>query len=113
MAAPIFILFDLHVLKTLSVADNTGFEDSLNELELINGFVFANRWRTDDIYKIDTANGHIVGRLNMTGLLAQYASKDINSQTDVLNGIAYDSITKKLYITGKNWPKMFQIRLNN
>jgi glutaminyl-peptide cyclotransferase len=104
---------DLHVLKKISVADNTGPEDRLNELELINGYIFANRWETNDIFKIDTSNGHIVGRMDLTGLLAQYAAKDITNKTNVLNGIAYDSTTKKLYITGKNWPKMFQMRINN
>lgn len=103
---------DLRVLKTISVADNTGIEDKLNELELIDGYIFANRWQTDDIFKIDTSNGHIVGKMNFTGLLSQYASKEINSDTNYLNGIAYDSATKKVYITGKNWPKLFEIRLN-
>jgi glutaminyl-peptide cyclotransferase len=103
---------DLSVVKTISVADNTGAEDRLNELELINGYVYANRWQTDDIFKIDTANGHIVGKMNFTGLLSQYASKEITSETNYLNGIAYDSSSKKVYITGKNWPKLFEIRLN-
>jgi glutaminyl-peptide cyclotransferase len=104
---------DLHVLKTISVADNTGAEDRINELELINGFIYANRWETDDIFKIDTSNGHIVGKMNFTGLLSQYAAKEITNETNYLNGIAYDSMTKKLYINGKNWPKIFEIRLNN
>jgi glutaminyl-peptide cyclotransferase len=103
---------DLKIIKTISVADNTGTEDRLNELELINGYVYANRWQTDDIFKIDTSNGHIVGKMNFTGLLSQYAAKEITSETNYLNGIAYDSATKKVYITGKNWPKLFEIRLN-
>lgn len=98
-------------LKIISVADNTGSLDSINELEFIDGYIFANRWQTNDILKIDTANGHVVGKMDLTGLLAQYAAKDINSNTNVLNGIAYDSTTKKLYITGKNWPKMFEMSL--
>ena len=99
-------------LKIISVADNTGALDSINELEYIDGYIYANRWMTDDILKIDTANGHVVGKLDMKGLLFQY---DPNAKTDestVLNGIAYDSATKKLYITGKRWPKMFEIHLN-
>lgn len=99
-------------LKIISVADNTGSLDNINELEFIDGYIFANRWQTDDILKIDTANGHVVGKMELKGLLSQYASKDMNQSTDVLNGIAYDSTTKKLYITGKKWPKMFEIRLN-
>ena len=104
---------EMKTLKILSVADNRGIVDSLNELEYINGYIYANRWYTNEIVKIDTANGHVVGKLNMTGLLQQYAPGYRSNEADVLNGIAFDSTTKKLYVTGKNWPKMFQIRLNN
>jgi len=103
---------EMKVIKTISVADNTGSLDSINELEFIDGYIYANKWQTDDILKIDTANGHVVGKMNLAGLLAQYDAKDMNGETDVLNGIAYDSTTKKLYITGKRWPKMFQLHLN-
>ena len=103
---------EMKVIKTLAVADNTGALDNLNELELIDGYIYANRWRTDYILKIDTATGHVVGKMDLTGLLAQYDVKEINNNTDVLNGIAYDSTTKKLYITGKYWPKMFEMHLN-
>lgn len=99
-------------LKIISVADNTGPLDSINELEYIDGYIYANRWQTNDILKIDTGNGHVVGKMDLTGLLEQYDAKEITNSTDVLNGIAYDSATKKLYITGKRWPKMFEIRLN-
>ncbi len=104
---------DMRMLKILSVADNRGVVDSLNELEYINGYVYANRWYNNEIVKIDPANGHVIGRMDMNGLLQQYAPNDKMDERDVLNGIAYDSTTKKLYITGKNWPKMFEIRLNN
>jgi glutamine cyclotransferase len=103
---------EMRTLKILSVADNRGMVDSLNELEYINGYIYANRWYTNDIVKIDTANGHVVGKINMTGLLQQYAPDYRASDSDVLNGIAYDSTTKKFYITGKNWPKLFEVRLN-
>ena len=103
---------EMKVIRTISVADNTGSLDSINELEFIDGYIFANRWQTNDILKIDTATGHVVGKMDLTGLLAQYDAKEINSNTNVLNGIAFDSTTKKLYITGKNWPKMFEIHLN-
>lgn len=99
-------------LKIISVADNTGSVDSINELEFIDGYIYANRWQTDYILKIDTANGHIVGKMDLTGLLAQYGAKEMTAKTNVLNGIAYDSTTKKLYITGKRWPKMFVMTLN-
>jgi glutamine cyclotransferase len=103
---------EMKVIKTITVADNTGSVDRINELEFIAGYIYANRWQTDYILKIDTATGHVVGKMDLTGLLAQYDAKEINSDTDVLNGIAYDSTTNKLYITGKYWPKMFQIHLN-
>ena len=103
---------EMKINKILTVADNNGEVDSLNELELIGGYVYANRWLTNDIVKIDTASGYVVGNMNLTGLLNQYdPGAKVNSDA-VLNGIAYDSTTKKLYITGKNWPKMFEMQLN-
>lgn len=103
---------EMRFIKEIHVADNTGSLDSINELEFIDGYIYANRWQTNDILKIDTVNGHVVGKMDLTGLLAQYDAKEINGSTDVLNGIAYDSATKKLFITGKRWPKMFEIHLN-
>lgn len=103
---------EMKMIKILTVADNRGEVDSLNELELIDGFVYANRWFSDEIVKIDTANGHVVGKLNFTGLLQQYDPGAKVNEGAVLNGIAYDSTKKKLYITGKDWPKLFEIRLN-
>jgi glutamine cyclotransferase len=103
---------EMKTMKILTVVDNKGEVDSLNELELIDGYVYANRWLTDDILKIDTANGHVVGKLNLAGLLNQYDPGVQVVDGAVLNGIAYDSTTKKLFITGKDWPKLFEMRLN-
>lgn len=103
---------EMKIQKIVSVADNRGTVDSLNELEYINGYIYANRWYNNQIIKIDTANGHVTGIINMTGLLQQYAPDYRGTEADVLNGIAYDSATKKIYVTGKNWPKLFEIRLN-
>ena len=100
------------IQKILTVIDNSGEIDSLNELELIDGYVYANIWLTDNIVKIDTSNGHVVGILNLKGLLQQYAPGVQVSENAVLNGIAYDSTSKKLFITGKDWPKLFEIKLN-
>lgn len=102
---------EMRVNKVLTVADNKGEVDSLNELELINGYVYANRWLTNDIVKIDTATGHVTGKLNLTGLLQQYDPNAPIEDGAVLNGIAYDSNSKKLYITGKDWPKLFEMEL--
>ena len=103
---------DMKINKIITVVDNMGEVDSLNELELIDGYVYANRWLTNDIVKIDTSNGHVMGIMNLTGLLQQYdPSAKVNGDA-VLNGIAYDSVTKKIYITGKDWPKLFEMKLN-
>jgi glutamine cyclotransferase len=82
----------------------------LNELEYVDGFIYANVYQTDFIVKIDAESGHVVGRINMTGLLK--GSDIVSERTDVLNGIAYDSDTKLFYVTGKRWPKMFELKLN-
>lgn len=104
---------DVKIMKILSVMDNRGPVDSLNELEYIDGYIYANHWMTNDILKIDTTSGHVVGKISLAGLLNQYdPNAKIDLDADVLNGIAYDSSTKKLYITGKNWPRLFEIRLN-
>ena len=101
----------MKINKILTVADNRGEVDSLNELALINGYVYANRWLTNTIVKIDTSNGYVVGQMNLAGLLNQYdPTANVNSDA-VLNGIAYDSTTKKLFITGKDWPKLFEMQL--
>lgn len=103
---------EMKINRILTVADNMGEVDSLNELELIDGYVYANRWLTDDIVKIDTSNGYVVGKMNLSGLLHQYdPSAKVNGDA-VLNGIAYDSATKRLFITGKDWPKLFEMKLN-
>lgn len=102
---------ELKINKIITVINNRGEVDSLNELELIDGYIYANIWLTDKIVKIDTANGHIVGVLNLKGLLQQYAPGAKLTEGAVLNGIAYDSTTKRLFITGKNWPKLFEITL--
>lgn len=103
---------EMKINKILTVADNMGEVDSLNELELIDGYVYANRWLTNDIIKIDTSNGYVVGKMNLTGLLTQYDPGAKINEGSVLNGIAYDSSTKTLFITGKDWPKLFEIKLN-
>lgn len=103
---------EMKMIKILTVSDNRGEVDSLNELELIDGFVYANRWFSNEIVKIDTSNGHVVGKLDFAGLLRQYDPGAKVDEGAVLNGIAYDSTTKKLYITGKDWPKLFEMRLN-
>ena len=81
----------------------------LNELEWVEGEVFANVWQSDIIVRIDPATGNIVGVIDLTGLLP--ASERADPADDVLNGIAWDAETRRLFVTGKNWPKLFEIRL--
>lgn len=84
---------------------------NLNELEWVKGEIYANVWQTNVIVRIDPHTGDVVGLINMAGLLSP--SDVINGQTDVLNGIAYDAKGDRLFVTGKNWPKLFEIRLLN
>lgn len=81
----------------------------LNELEWMKGEILANVWQTDLIARINPANGKVIGWINLAGLLKH--SERVAGQTDVLNGIAYDAVNDRLFVTGKNWPKLFQIRL--
>jgi glutamine cyclotransferase len=80
----------------------------LNELEFINGEIFANIFLTDRIARIAPDTGEVTGWIDLTGLLP---SQDRRPNTDVLNGIAYDCQKDRLLVTGKNWPKLFHIRL--
>ena len=83
--------------------------DQLNELEWVEGEIYANIWQTDRIARIDPKTGDIVGWIDCKGLLQ--AKDTIPQHTDVLNGIAYDPATKRLWVTGKFWPKVFEIKL--
>lgn len=82
--------------------------DALNELEFINGLVYANVWKTDDIALIHPNDGRVVGWLDLSGLLA---TMRFAGHVDVLNGIAYDAAGDRLFVTGKLWPWLFEIRI--
>ena len=84
---------------------------NLNELEWVKGEIYANVWRTNVIVRIDPHTGDVVGLVNLAGLLS--AADVVIGQTDVLNGIAYDAKRDRLFVTGKNWPKLFEIRLHD
>jgi glutaminyl-peptide cyclotransferase len=79
----------------------------LNELEFVKGEVFANVWMTDDVARIDPASGRVVGWIDLRGLLTGRE----RASADVLNGIAYDPAGDRLFVTGKWWPKLFEIKL--
>jgi glutaminyl-peptide cyclotransferase len=82
----------------------------LNELEMVDGQLFSNVWGTDVIARIDPASGNVVGWIDLTGLLPP-AQRGTSSPDAVLNGIAYDSKRHRLFVTGKLWPKLFEIEL--
>ncbi len=108
---------DFKIIKTITVQDNNGPMDQMNELEYIDGFIYANIWNTDNIIKINPANGYVVATINCAGLLQKADPTDFNDpgfdhEANVLNGIAYDNATKKIYITGKRWPKLFEVTFN-
>lgn len=82
--------------------------DSLNELEWVGGEIFANVWQTDKILRISPRDGAVLGIIDLPGLLSR---EEREAGADVLNGIAYDAQGERLFVTGKLWPKLFQIEL--
>jgi glutaminyl-peptide cyclotransferase len=96
------------VVNTISVFDHGQPLTNINELEYVNGEIYANIWQTDRIVRIDPTSGAILGWIDLTGLLPQ---ADHGPTVDVLNGIAYEDATGRLFVTGKNWPELFQIAL--
>ena len=95
-------------LSRIEVYDNNGPVNNLNELEFINGEIYANVYQTDKIVKIDLLTGKVLAWINLEGLLSK---KDYHKKIDVLNGIAYDQEKNRLFVTGKMWPKLFEIEL--
>jgi len=106
---------------TLHVLDPVTFEEvnsvhvldegvpvkNLNELEYVKGEIYANVWKTDRVARISPKTGEVLGWINLSGLL----SEDEKVRSDVLNGIAYDPRGDRLFVTGKFWPKLFQIKI--
>lgn len=95
-------------IRQVQVHDERGPVARLNELEYIQGRVYANVWQTDLMAIIDPENGQVTGWVNLNGLLQ---TKDLQQAADVLNGIAYDADRDRLFVTGKWWPKLFEIAL--
>jgi glutamine cyclotransferase len=96
------------VVSRLEVYDNEKKVDQLNELEYINGEIWANIWMTNLIARIDPASGKVLGYLDLKGILND---PDTNTEVNVLNGIAWDKEGKRIFVTGKNWPRLFEIRI--
>ena len=102
---------DPHTFKEIGRIDvhtMGGPLDRLNELEYVQGEIYANVWKTDRIARISPSTGQVVGWIELEGLLS---SADRMSRADVLNGIAYDVKNDRLFVTGKLWPKLFEIEL--
>lgn len=98
------------LIKKIAVYDNHVPISQLNELEYVNGYIYANIYTTNFIVKIEANTGKVVERINLSNILdPKYYHKDM----DVLNGIAWKKGTNTLYVTGKKWPKMFEIELTD
>jgi len=94
----------------LEVYDRKGPVVRLNELEYVKGEIFANVWGEDRVARIDADTGRVTGWIDFRGLLSD---ADRKTRVDVLNGIAYDSETGKFYVTGKLWPRLFEIKITS
>jgi glutamine cyclotransferase len=92
----------------LEVHTRDGPVSRLNELEYVQGEIYANVWKTDRIARISPETGEVVGWIDLEGLLRP---EDRNRRIDVLNGIAYDVKNDRLFVTGKLWPTLFEIEL--
>ena len=95
-------------IKRLEVYSRDGPVTGLNELEYIQGEIYANVWQTDYIVRIEPKTGQVTGWIDLAGLLRP---EDRDYPVDVLNGIAYDQKNDRLFVTGKLWPKIFEIEL--
>lgn len=95
-------------IRTIEVYDNRSMVTSLNELEYINGEIWSNIFLTDLIARIDPSTGKILGYIDLAGIISDTERRADGD--DVLNGIAYDKENDRVFVTGKNWPKLFQIR---
>jgi glutaminyl-peptide cyclotransferase len=97
---------DFQVVRRLLVHSQGRRVDQLNELEYINGEIFANIWYRDHIARISPKTGEVTGWIDLRGLWPKRRDRD-----DVLNGIAYDAENDRLFVTGKNWPRLYEIQL--
>lgn len=94
--------------RSIKVHDGPREVDQLNELEFIRGEIYANVWHSDRIARIAPSDGHVIAWIDLTGILPESERIDRES---VLNGIAWDEKGKRLFVTGKQWPRIFQIEL--
>ena len=100
----------LAVTGSISVTDNNGPVSNINELEFVNGVLYANQWQTNYILKIDPGTGKVTGKIDLSRLADEI--RRTSPSADVANGIAYNPASKTFFVTGKLWPKMYEIRLD-
>ncbi len=96
------------ITRTIVVTDHDVPVPKINELEWVKGEIYANVWESNQIVRIDPATGKVLGWIDLTDILPK---DQRTGKEDVLNGIAYDAKTDRLFVTGKFWPKMFEIKL--
>jgi glutaminyl-peptide cyclotransferase len=97
------------VMRRIHVVEDSGHPvANLNELEYIHGEIYANIWETDEIVRISPSTGKILGRLDLSGIIDK---GELHGNGAVLNGIAYDEKGDRLFVTGKLWPKLFEIKV--
>ncbi len=94
--------------RRIKVHEGARSIDNVNELEYVDGELYANIWQTDRIARISPATGAITGWIDLSGILSPMYR---NGSEDVLNGIAWDAVHKRLFVTGKLWPNLFEIRI--
>jgi len=95
-------------VKSINVYDNAGAVDYLNELEYIDGKVYANLYGKDIVAIINPVSGAIEGQINFVGL---YTNPNRTPNDQEMNGIAYDKVGKRLFVTGKQWDKLFEVKV--
>ncbi len=98
------------LIKVLGVTDNNGPASNINELEIINNYIYANQYTTNYILKIDASSGKVVGRIDFRTLDSEARNK--YPEAKEMNGIAYDSVAKKVYVTGKLWPNIYEVKFS-
>jgi glutamine cyclotransferase len=100
------------IKKMISVTDNNGPVSNVNELEYVNGYIYANQYETKYIMKINAETGKVEGKMDLSNIMEKNGVHYNAEHIDVLNGIAYDSTKNSLLVTGKYWPALFEIKLN-
>ena len=98
------------MLRSITVRFDNAPIDKINELEWVDGLIYANIWQSQWLIMIDPESGQVVGKVFLKDLLPK---EQRTRKTDVLNGIAYDKDNKRLLVTGKYWPTLFHITLSD